>query len=100
MRDWFLNNQVRIIAVASLACVLATIVTGGGWWLILLFSLASTAVVAVGWLLFTNESEWLDWSWSQMLLNILGGALMLIGWVVFLRGVVVLTIAKVLLASG
>lgn len=98
MREWFLDNQVRIMALIGGLCVVATFIARGGWPLILVFSLASICLAAVGGYLFSNETEWLEWSWSELFLNVLGGALMLFGWVILLRGVVALTVATVLLA--
>jgi hypothetical protein len=100
MREWFLDNQVRLMGVIAALCVLATLIARGGWPLILVFSLASICLAALGGYLFSNETEWVEWSWSQLFLNILGGALMLMGWVILLRGVVALTVATVLLAAG
>jgi hypothetical protein len=100
MREWFLDYQVRIMAAISALCVIAMLAARGGWWLILIFSLASIGLAALGGHLFSNETEWVEWSWSQLFLNILGGALMLMGWVILLRGVVALTVATVLLAAG
>jgi len=99
MKTWFLNNQIKILIIVG---IISTAIV---------FFLDDRILVAVSAFIFSlllvllgsklsENSNWSDFSFFAVFKNVLGGALMIIGWVIFLRVLVGLSIAAVLLRSN
>lgn len=102
MIEWFFDWQLKIVFIVGIIClaiIFAVDFNGLQAVFIFLFSLLS---IFSGSKLYTVESSesWLKISYSEIIKNAIGGALMMIGWVIFLRGLLALAIASVILKIG
>ncbi|MEO5858039.1 MAG: hypothetical protein ABIR33_03730 [Pyrinomonadaceae bacterium] len=99
MLDWFLSRQFYIALIVGIVCV--SIVTAIDYRGIqsLVVLLISLGFIYLGDRLFDSDTteNWLTLSFSQILKNAFGSALILIGWGLFLRGLLAVTIAALLL---
>jgi hypothetical protein len=96
--DWFLDRQLKFAVFLGLICIL----------IIFLFDfrapqaffsfLFSLLLIFAGHKLYLIETteNWLKFSYARILKNIIGGALLLIGWGMFLRTVLALAIAVII----
>jgi hypothetical protein len=102
MTDLFLNWQLKVMFVLGLVC-LAVIFIFDFRGLPAVFTFVFSLIFAFcGQKLFAAETSenWLKFSYSDIIKNILGGVFLLLGWTVFLRGVFALSIAALLLQSS
>ena len=102
VKAWFIDRHTQIAVMIAALCVLVALALDPIWLLTLLALMISVPLIFCGQRLFpTDTSEnWLAFSSSDLTRKIVGGALMLIGWSIFLRGVLARTIAALLLWAG
>jgi len=96
--DWFLESQLKIALLLGFICVLTIFLLDFRGLQALFSFLYSLLLIFAGHKLYSFESteNWLKFSYSSVLMSIIGGALMLIGWGAFLRNVLALAAAVVI----
>ena len=102
MKDWFLENQFKLGFGLGIVCVaIVFVLDARGPQAVLALAIA-LLMIYVGSRLFENDTSenWLSTSYGGLFRNVIGGVLMLTGWVLMLRGVIALAIASVLLRSS
>ena len=67
----------------------------------LILFLFSAAIIFLGQKIFTGDTSenWLNFSYAEIAKNTLGGALILIGWIIFMRGVFAVAISALILKA-
>ena len=102
MTEWFFDRQLKITFILGIIC-LAIIFTFDfrGLQALSIF-LVSLVLIFSGFKLYAVDSSenWLNFSYSEIIKNGIGGALMIIGWLIFLRGVLALAIGSLILRFG
>ena len=99
MIDRFLDWQLKIFLILGFISVSIVFLLDFRGFPALFLFLFALALIFTGQKLYSIETSenWLKFSYSETLKNIIGGVLMLIGWGVFLRGVLSLAIAALFL---
>ena len=99
--DWFVSRQFRIAGTLAAVCSGVALLIDPRGVFVLAVSILCVADIFVAGRLFQGETteSWLDNSWSGLIRNVVGGILMLFGWVTLLRVVVATTIAAILLKT-
>lgn len=102
MKEWLLNHQTMIVLVLGVVAVFTVFLLDERGPLALMSLVASLVLIAVGQYLFLGYSSenWLSISYGDFLKNVIGTVLMGLGWIVFLRGVLALAIAAMVLRMG
>lgn len=97
--DWFLNSQLKIIILLGWLAVVIIFFFDSRVFQALLSFLFSILLVFAGHKLYSIETaeNWLKFSYLETLKSIFGGALMLIGWLIFFRRVLALAITSIIL---
>lgn len=103
MVDWFLERQAWIVLVLGIVCVL--IIAGVGdyrWPQATAGVLISFVFVLIAQKLYQADTteNWLNIKCSDLVKNIFSGVFTLLGWSVFLRGVLALAVGAALLKMG
>ena len=103
MITWFLERQVRILAILSLACLLLTLAVGDERWPVVIgVGIVSLIFVGLGQRLFIADTaeNWLSLNYGDLIKNVVSGVLSMIGWIFFLRGGLALAIGAAILKMG
>ena len=95
MTEWFLDRQHWIMIATGCACVLIVAVLDERWPTVLIGLVIPLALVLTGGKLYDGETSenWVKFSYGEIVKNVLGIALIGIGWIMFLRIVVALAAA-------
>lgn len=96
---WFLERQVRIALTLGLVCIL---LVDSRWPSAILAFCVSLPLILAGQRLFEvpDSTNWMRFSYAEILKNILGGVLTFFGWMIFLRLLLALAIGAILLRVG
>lgn len=99
MKDWFISNQVVIAFVLGSLCVLTVALVDPRWPSAMLVFCISLGLIFVGRRLyvFDDSDNWLSLSWGSTLRTVISWLFMFFGWILFLRGLLALAIASLLL---
>jgi hypothetical protein len=99
MFEWFLDWQLKIVLTLGVICVAIVFVSDFRGVQALIFFLISLILIFGGNKIYAAETSenWLKFSYTEIIKNIFAGALMLIGWMIFLRRVLALAIASLIL---
>jgi hypothetical protein len=99
MKDWFVRNQVVIAFVAGSVSVFTVLLLDARWPSAILVFTISLALIFVGQRLYISDDSdnWLTLSWGSILKTVVSYLFMLFGWIFFLRGLLALAIASLLL---
>lgn len=99
MKDWFISNQVVIAFVLGSLCVLTVALFDPRWPSATLVFVISLGLIFAGRRLyvFDDSDNWLTLSWGSTLRTGVSYLFMFFGWVFFLRGLLALAIASLIL---
>jgi hypothetical protein len=100
--DWFINCQAKIAGILGAICsAIVLLIDFRGVSVLILSIFCFGMIFAASRLYEADTSEnWLDSSWRGLFRKVIGGVLMLLGWMFLLRGVISRTIAAILLKLG
>ena len=93
--DWFLDRQLKIAVLLGGVCVLIIFLLDFRVAQALLSSFFSLLLIFAGQKLYSVETSenWLRFSYLDTLKAVVGGSLMLLGWLMLLRRVLALAIS-------
>lgn len=97
--DWFLDRSFMIALILGIICLAVIFAFDFRGFQVFFYFLISLLFLFLGQKFFDTENAdtWLKFSYSEILLKILGGVFLFTGWSVFLRSVLALAIASLLL---
>lgn len=101
MFDWFIDLQLKIFGIlGSLSVLMVFLFDFRGPQTLAVF-LFTFAMVFVGQKIFVGDTSenWLQYSYFGLLKNTIGGGLVIVGWFIFLRGVVAVALASIILKA-
>ena len=99
MFEWFLERQLKIVLILGVICVAIIFAVDFRGLQALIILLVSSILILGGNKIYEVETSenWLKFSYFGIIKNIFGASLMVFGWSIFLRGVLALAIASLLL---
>ena len=102
MIDRFLDWQLKIFLIVGLICIVVVFLFDFRGVQAIVFYLFSATLIFEKKKIYQIETSenWLKLSYSGIFRNIFGGVLMLLGWGIFLRGVLAPAIASMFLKAG
>jgi hypothetical protein len=102
MFEWFLDQQLKIALFIGSLCVSLVFVFDSRGVQTFVSFLISLVFIFIGSKLYANDTSenWIKFSISDSIRKMFGGALMLIGWIIFLRAVLALAIASSFLKTS
>lgn len=100
--DWFFDHQLKLAAFLGFLCFVIIFLLDFGWRQALLAIVVALLFIFAGSKVYLTETSenWLKLSYTEILKNIVGGALMLIGWALLVRRVFTFAVAAVFSRTG
>ena len=102
MISWFFDRQLKIVLILGIICLAIVFAFDfRGVQALLAFSVSLILIFSGCKLYEIDTSEnWLKFSYTEIVKNSVGGALMMIGWWIFLSKVLALAIGSMILRIG
>jgi hypothetical protein len=100
--DWFLDWQLKIVLILGVICSAIVFAFDFRGLQALISLLISLILIFGGSKIYAVETSenWINFSYSEIIKNVFGGALRIIGWTIFLRRVLALAIASLILKGS